>query len=257
MKLNDLLNARNNYNYPSGHIKVDLSCELTSENLKPVVPNSPDCFSSSLSLDNYHNNLLISSEKESVNLGIVSVQYWGRCFVKGRVNHSQALVRAKWLLDGNAKSNKNILNENIGFETVKKLIGLTKENRIGDAFWELKSVPHLGVSFGSKLLAFINPEKVGVYDSHIARYLVNNIEQIKLLCHEVRETDTILKSPQSFRVYDKHRFENYCNLLQLLAAKLNQMGISYQWTDWDNTKNDWRAIDVERALFVLAQREQK
>ena len=253
MTFDDILNARNKYSYPAGHVQFTNGSNIDVTNLTFVPADNGECFKSSISLDNYHNQLLNSAIKEQIYLGICSVQYWGRCYSRGRVNHNQALVRTNWLLKGNAKSNKTMFDEEVGFKSVSNIIQLIEADQIGEAFWEVKKIPHLGVSFGSKLLAFINPNKIGIYDSHIARYLTNNILKVERLCSESIDIDIILGSPSSFRSSDKYQFENYCRLLQTLAKQLNLKGESYKWTDWDKSLHSWRAIDIERAFFVLAQ----
>ena len=255
MDISEFVQARSNYDYPRAHVKCTDNKVVSFKSLRFIQPSSTEVFGASKQLDDYHYNLLHSSKSNDKILGIASVQYWGRCFVKGRNNHKQAETRTKWLFEGNAKSEKTILENNVGINTLDKILKCVQNNDLAGAFWAVKEIPHLGVSFGSKLLAFINPEKMGVYDSHIARYLCRNYKALSDLCENEVNPDFILNSPTAFRSSDKERFQNYSLLLQSLAAKLNADEEHCHWQDRDQSKHTWRAVDVERALFFMAQEE--
>lgn len=252
MNIEDIVQARIQYNYPCGHVKSNSNESIAFESLDFIGFSSPNLFKGTAELDSYHKRLLNSESAIDVNLGIVSVQFWGRCFVKSRDNFNQARVRARWLLEGNSRSGKNILDNDLGFNAVKSIRKHIADDNLGEAFWAVRDIPHLGVSFGSKLLAFIAPEKMGVYDSHIARFLTKNSSELSNLCSKKINPDIALDSPRSFRVPDKNRFENYSQFLQAIADSLNKKNM--QWTENDSS-HFWRAVDVERALFHMAKSE--
>lgn len=252
-----LFTARTAYSYPPGFVERTNEQEpIEISNLNFQVPslNGTNFFSNSIELDKYHTALLNSGSTDSTHLGIASVQYWGRCFAKARLNHNQAVARVHWLFEGNARSKKTLIN----CAAEKSVIAAVKsvsEDKFGDAYMQIEGVPHLGTSFGSKLLAFICPEKIGIYDSHIARYLSDNIESIKALVDWDDKNDVLLPYPKRFSVSNSLPFQNYCLLLSSLAQSLNQKGKDYQWKDWDGSAQQWRAVDVERALFQIAHKE--
>lgn len=252
MNLENIVQSRMEYNYPTGHVKNSASDPIAFDELDFIGSSSASLFKTSLELDSYHKTLLNSENVTDVNLGIISVQFWGRCFVKNRDNFNQAKVRARWLLEGNRRSRRNILDEDLGFRVVQSVRECIAGDDLGEAFWAVKNIPHMGVSFGSKLLAFIAPEKMGVYDSHIARYLSNHYRELSGLCSGSFNTEIVLDSPRSFRRADKDRFENYSLFLKSIANALNKKNMLWKESGVSQT---WRAVDVERALFHMAKSE--
>ncbi|EUC70200.1 hypothetical protein Y017_11220 [Alcanivorax sp. 97CO-5] len=250
MKIESIQDARSKYSYPPAHV-LNNGESLQFDTLKFVRPGHTETMTSSMKLDEYHRKLLDSKSHEDIRLGIASVQYWGRAFVKGRSNHNQAATRVGWLFHGNRRSSKTFFNE-VSVNAVKSAINHANSGNYDDAYWSIREVPHFGVSFGSKLLAFCNPENIGIYDSHISRYVSEKSEFIRstFKIHDSLE-DFTLKYPTRFSKQDAPRFGNYCEMLSLIAKKMNQEGL--KWRDWDNSERNWRAVDAERALFVLAQ----
>ena len=252
MKLDAIVQARSKYNYPTGHVKNNAGEPIAFDKLDFIGFGSEHLFTTTSELDCYHKTLLNSEEIADVHLGIVSVQFWGRCFVRNRNNFNQAKVRARWLLEGHRRSRKNILENDLGFKVVQSIRECIANDNWGEAFWAVRDMPHMGVSFGSKLLAFIAPEKMGVYDSRIARFLSNHCCELSDLCSASFDTNIVLESPRSFRRADRDRFKNYSLFLQLTASNLNEQKMHWQE---NNNSYSWRAVDVERALFQVALSE--
>jgi len=85
--------------------------------------------------------------------------------------------------------------------------------------------------------AFMKPTQCGVIDSVIA---ANRPEFGFAVNHGGFVKPTLA---------NKDRYQAYCERLVTEARELNTMGPAYKWQDRDRTQHEWRAVDVERALY--------
>ncbi len=109
------------------------------------------------------------------------------------------------------------------------------DERAGDAIRFLAELPELGFAFATKICAFLAPSVCGVADSIIA-------ERLPEFAFSTRGgylTNT---------ADNRQRYDVFCRYLRTTAAKLNSHGSA--WEDMDGTRSQWRALDVERALFA-------
>jgi len=108
-------------------------------------------------------------------------------------------------------------------------------------------IRQLGIPFASKVIAFMNPEKAAIYDSVIARYLeASEHPEHEGLHMPVEHSYSQVALEARAIVYAK-----WCAYCRAKAAELNRGG--HRWQDWDGTRNEWRAIDVEHALFAVGR----
>jgi len=110
-------------------------------------------------------------------------------------------------------------------------------------------LPHVGVAFGTKYLAFIDPENVGVLDDKITRHLQQGSYQ-NLIDEDV--LSGLIKRPYETEQQEADRFHAFCVAINHIKGYLNHGNAA--WRDSSGASlNRFRAIDVERALFSLAK----
>jgi hypothetical protein len=239
--------GRDSYSYPpgrlirsqeSGSIKLTESLYVSALFPTKIQWQKQRSNFSSKELDQYHNSLLLSNNIEDVVLGVCSVQFWGYLSGKnGAMSEGRALARTHWFLNGREGEQGNSATEIYNkVVSARKFIHLLK---IKEALRELMSLRYLGMSFASKVLAFISPEKCAVYDSLIAELLKNSAAPI----HREMYIRPHLPEAKSSEIYEK-----WCAYCSDLANYMNSHPL-YYWTDWSGVNNPWRAVDIERSLF--------
>lgn len=243
--INDLISFRQAYNYPNAyllHSSSQTDFKLTSCNYFDY-KNDHDEYSDQF-IDDYHKNLLFSPSSIDNILGTASVIYWGfQTF-----NHNYAMNRVKWHLNGRCGS-KN-LSPYIVAITLKKIIEC---NDVSEALSKLSALNELGsLSFGSKVISFMYPEKAGVYDKQIHDGLVKT---------SWAKTAQLIGSIGTVSNKNKITYSNWCAFLSSIAQKIND-GISegknnWAWTSQSGVSMKWRAVDVERAIFQKFRQSNK
>jgi hypothetical protein len=197
---------------------------------------------SSVSLDEFHRKLLNDERDESLIHGLLSVVFWGFASgVNGRVNAERALAKSKAIVLGR----KNAAAQDIGeiLEHLREVSKAVKTRRIYDALLATQRIKFLGMSFGSKVVAFMNPTIAGVYDAIISNKLKHHTDAILRSLHiSTTSTHSEVKRLEQCGVYEK-----WCRWCSAEAEALN--GAACKWTDWDGAEFEWRAVDVERAFF--------
>lgn len=164
----NICEAREAYDYPTSHIRIpNPDCAddhlIYVEALVEKPEQSKYQFRSTRSLDDYHCELLNSENAEKNRIGIASVIYWGTYYNKQSPNHGLAFSRTNKFL----KITQDVTTP---LSTARNEIN---SNNYGLALKEILKIKRLGIAFGTKVLAFLNPDKVGVYDLHISRYINN------------------------------------------------------------------------------------
>lgn len=189
-----------------------------------------------LELDQYHHQLLHSSDPEQNLLGTASVIFWGFYTFK----RTYALNKVKWHIEGiksKSPSTPELIQE--------KLIGANSRIDVGKAIGEIESLSQLGsIPFASKVIAFMKPESAGIYDNQIHKGLTS--------CDwfEASKLETRIGTASSRSV--QNGYTRWCDFLVRIADTLNteiDNGQLWQWTDRSGKNCKWRALDVERALF--------
>jgi hypothetical protein len=226
---------RNNYDYPA----VALDGNLGQFNVVH--------FGSMTALDNYIHNLIVSPDQHEKILGYLSVIFWG--FYSGQdgvIRENRALGRVNLayngrdrVVRGNRQRIRGVIDH--GFDVVTNHINCAirfiEQDQYSDALMSLSNLPQLQVAFASKVCAFIDPNKCGVIDSVIASkypsfgFAIND--------------DGIVTNTNA----NRQRYHDYCVCLQHMAEQVNQHINDFRWTDRDGQLYDWRALDVERAMY--------
>ena len=238
--------ARERYSYPAAHLRVTdenlIVGNLDQTDLQFIRPlladaaNDPYIFNSTVELDQYHSELLNSDSVNDVILGLASVCYWGNYLVRGHENHNFSVTRLSWFFSGNARATRCLatLGHQYAFDRVSSAKVLINHGEYGKALSQIADLPFFSRSFASKVLAFMAPSMIGVYDSHIATQL-----------HDLEMAPTGPMNPAA-----ENTFDLSCQQWQSKADELNNAGKT--WTDWDGSQHNFRAVDVERAEFAIS-----
>jgi len=235
----EYIKGRNSYNYPAIGLFTN---EILNDigNWENVYKQHK--FNTSLDLDIHHTSHLLSKNENDVLLGIYSVMYWGYI-----TSGAKSITRCNWLSNGNARNKQlslKYMGKSKAVDIIRKSESFLNNSRYSDALTEIRKLPHVGVSFGTKFLAFIDPENVGILDEKIIRHLASDS------FNDILEKETIrdLNKPKNPSI----RFQAFCEALNIIKTNLNKNGC--QWSDLSGAKmNRFRAIDVERAFFAIAK----
>lgn len=230
----DLLRRRNEYSYPA------ICLDGKSPNWHEVT------FPSTFALDAHINQKLHSAINEEVIVGYLATLFWGHASTSnGRDIRARAHGKVRLAYQGGSRS-VNGVNQRIrgalDFEISKlvdhihQAIEHIRSDRYGRALSELNRLPQLQIAFSSKLCAFIAPEKCGVIDSKIAK----DFPELKFKLRDGFVSDTSA---------NRERYDEYCIWLQQKALTLHNDVEAKFWIDRDGVERNWRAVDVERALY--------
>lgn len=235
MTSEEYIRRRNNYSYPTIGLKGSLN-EL--EQIQ---------FPSTFQFDEYQRSLLTHEKEKNVVLGYLSTIFWGHYSGQNKIERpSRAMGKMRLARDGFERV-RNGRNERIkgvmdyGVNTVATALrnahGLLSSDKCAEAIEVLCLLPQLQIAFASKICAFLVPEKCGVIDSIIAK-------KFPQFCFSIDKIG-IVKNTKT----NRNNYLPYCEYLQENAAKLNALGSNFHWTDRDNVRHPWRALDVERAMY--------
>lgn len=199
---------------------------------------------SSLRLDMFHHGLLNSDRDDDLMHGLLSVVFWGFASgTDGRVHSMFALAKSRTILYGKKNVSRQKAEQII--EHLRKSREFLETSRIADALQEAKRIRFLGMSFASKVLTFMNPNTAAVYDGVISNMLkMHSSSDLKGLFVPTKMTVS-----QKGRKHQGDTYEKWCRWCLKTAEALNASAM--KWTDWNGEEYDWRAVDVERALFAL------
>ena len=254
MRPDELAQARSCYSYVPAkliHANADeLSCiDLNALRLAPSIPSS-DWHSdkikrkaaSSIELDGFHHALLNSQRADDVLHGLLSVVFWGYVSgTDGKIRKGYALARTSWLSHGKKGFERQDQAEQLAHLISAR--SLLEKDRLGEALIEVMRIKHLGMAFGSKLLAFLAPDKAAVYDDVISLRLSKSVDEtLKVLGGMAKSSN---------RRRQAETYERWCNWCRDTAASMNAAGRT--WSDWNDTEVGWRAVDAERAFFALGR----
>ena len=253
VRLIDLLKAsRNGYDYPC--VFIERAAEKAADTIdlprgllgryrtdKAQTPTS-------IELDKYHHGLLFSSEAGLRLLGAASVIFWGY-FTS---NYGRAKNRVEQYLTCVGQAPEIV---------DRAIINAAKASRtdVGTALSNLKPVSQLGqMPFGSKVVAFLAPERAGIYDNRINTLLIAHpsLANVMLDGRSPLSADPKSKMMRDASVYvprNQQRYRAWCAALTRLAARLNNASVT--WKCSESAEQSWRALDVERALFHLGRPE--
>lgn len=244
---------RNSYEYPGAHVSVSpalppppygLCLGPGNFGLLHPVAKSPV---TDLSLDNYHLGMLRSMAPADTYLGCASVIYWG--FITYGAGFS--LVRLHRFI--------GLAPHHLGANPLMTSIAANDANadsragNWGGAIGRFGGVPSLGqLPFASKVIAFLDPSNAGVYDNRINNFLAADPLGAILFgpTGAWPSRQGIMVNPRVTRVIAQQFYQRWCLRLQQLRDALN--GDKVTWRCTETVRQQWRAVDVERALFWLA-----
>lgn len=193
-----------------------------------------------LQLDNYHANLLNSANPLDNLLGTLSTVFWGfYTFSPGF-----ALVRAGRHLAGYGTRNASTP------ESIAQVLrDMTAAENLGVALGLLSRLSQLGrVPFGSKVVAFMSPRFAGILDNQIDKGLSRSAWA---------QGAPFLRAIGGVNeVRYQARYAAWCEFLCVVAEGLNagiRAGNLWHWRANERRPQEWRAIDVERAIFKFFQ----
>lgn len=186
-------------------------------------------FPTTAELDRHHGRLLRCGDQSAVKRGYVSAVYWGRfASAAGRRNPQRAHAIA---------TNANAAPQDVVACKIETAIEAISQGNPSAAMAVLVNLPELGFAFATKVCAFAVPNLCGVADSVIAQ---------RYPCFGFVTRDTYITATQRNFL----RYQSYCDFLVTKAKALNSLACT--WFDKDGAPQNWRAVDVERALFASA-----
>ncbi len=259
MRDSELKSARERYNYIPARLvragpvqKADL--EWGSLRLKldvpeawPTKPKSGKRGYTSIALDSFHQQLLSSDHQLDILHGLLSVVFCGfSSGADGISRISRALARTRWVVDGKPAMS---IAPTPKSEVLRSLIECRRflyQGQIRDALCASMKIKFLSMSFGSKVVTFLDPTQAAIYDSVIGNRLART-ESLKHLYVNTNATNS-----ERAKLVQADAYANWCLWCSKTADKLNNSGAA-KWIDWDGTEQSWRAVDVERAFFALGR----
>lgn len=244
-----LINARNSYNFPGAKIVwangngANPNQIMIAGNPAIFCPPGPGT-QTDIALDSYHHRLLTSPNACDRLLGLASVVYWGYF----TFSDPYARNKVDWLLSGHAKR-PGVSSAAAMHAIDLALVDLGVPDS-GLALSRLSQLSGLGQTpFASKVIAFLSPSTSGVYDNRIQKGLT--IRQWAL-CPPPGDIRSGVGQASQPRI--QRKYQNWCFFLERVQAELN--GFGCLWQNTETTPQQWRAIDVERALFHVFQHQQ-
>ena len=216
----------------------------------PCVPNSLLDWQkrkrnkSSLDLDRFHQQLLLSSNDKDLLHGFWSVVFWGYFSgTDGIFRPGRAISRVKWLIDGKSvhtPQHQPPTPNSILINYLRDARCLALEGRFGLALEALMKIRFVGMSFGSKIVMFMHPERAAVYDQVIARKILADTSFDRMLVVDPSLAGHVTSKCAAY--------DAWCHYCDNKASSLNSS--NSQWVDWTGIQHPWRAVDVERAIFA-------
>lgn len=198
-----------------------------------------------LALDWYHHSLLRSTVP-NIHLGCASVVYWG--FIT--YGDTFAQKRARRYIAGNPDPKRVAA-------ILRQATLCCAAQQWGAALAALRPLRQLGqLPFGSKIIAFLDPDHAGVYDNRINRYLAHTGLDKPLLNGDsalARNSKCLMRYASVSRKANQQTYQSWCRSLRGLSDSLNASTPPSTWSCTEPTAQPWRAIDVERAIFSFAQ----
>ena len=222
------LNKRNSYAYPAVALTKTSTTfrTLFFQNLKQMERHFSEC--------------LLSRSNARVTLGYLGIVYWGHYSdSKAVVRHKRAMQKVRLAKD--ALRQRRITDSAVA-KAIRAASACLHRGMCGEAISELMPLPQLGFAFASKVCAFLSPERCGVIDSIIA----TNHKRFRFATYGCGSRRYV-----AARKINSTRYQQYCRFLQQKAAWLNGKGSALKWQDSDGKRYPWRAVDVERALYVV------
>jgi len=226
----------NSYNYPA--FRISLSHEPRELNFGGgwFGRFSPSDKPTALEIDRHHHALLHDENPHKNLAGLASVIYWG--FATFGDNYARN--RVGWFLNGR-RDKAPVAADAAQRSLCRSRIDLGAR-RFDRALSNLGSLGQLGrTPFASKVVAFLDPDRAGVYDNRIMLGLRDHPALAGHkggplgIFHRCQDGVGSVLSPSIGA-----RYQAWCEALQKIATSANAAAIGAPV----------RAIDVERAIFA-------
>ena len=233
-----LISSRNKYNIPPVGLTFD-----------PTAPNGPTeiyqefTFGTSLELDLHHHHLLQSDNEQEVLLGIYSTIYWSQYAFLSAEERPRTIDDFLALLPPAISA----IKPTVAATAMKNAITDLKHEHHALALIEINKLLRSNLSTASNILAFLDPENIGVFDDKLITLLTSGEWNIFL----GDEICRALTRPQTETLNDAaNRFALYCTVLGKIKHRVNQSRIG--WKDPTGSQMlRFRSIDVQRALNAM------
>ena len=230
-----LISSRNKYNISPVGLTFD-----------PTAPNGQTeiyqefTFGTSLELDLHHHHLLHSDNVQEVLLGIYSTIYWSQYAFLPVKERPSTIDEFRNLLP----SAISVIKPTVAAAAMKNAITDLNHKHHALALIEINKLFHSNLSTASTILAFLDPENIGVFDDRLNTLLT--FGEWNLFLGD--EVCTALARPQTETLNDAaNRFALYCTVLGKIKHRVNQSRIG--WKDPTGCQMlRFRSIDVQRAL---------
>jgi hypothetical protein len=184
-------------------------------------------------MEYHHRTLLRSGDDAKAVIGYLSALYWGHYSGKHqRSLRPRAFARVRLAKDASGR-----LGISEVAARIRDAVKMVDTAEYGEALLKLSQLPQIKFAFASKLCAFMLPEKCGVIDSVIVA---------------AHRGFGFAVDPGGFvrtNTANADRYAGYCSFLTTTASDLNSRGQAFKWRDRDGTLCNWRAVDVERAMY--------
>lgn len=257
---NELMRAlRAQYAYPPGRLETtqrdDLPVhDIGDRRLHVVTPSTAEwkrpevrAAHSSIGVDRFHTDLLMSDCEQDRLHGLLSCVTWG--FVSGTdllIRPERAFGRAGSLLKGAGAVKPAQPRAEIG-----ALLGQARTaaqaGDLGSALRACLKLKFIGPAFATKIVMMMRPDIAGVLDSVINDRCLGHADPELAAIHGRMEPPTSAATTERF----VQRYLAWCNWCARRGDALNAEGRT--WPDWDGAEHPWRAVDVERAFFAMGR----
>jgi hypothetical protein len=237
--------GRDNYEYPwarvidkpsAGAIAIGPLCVSWYCQEKPHVVTD-------LALDNYHRDLLHSPGSGDRHLGCASTLYWGHFTRNPPFAQNKVLNFCAATTIATTSATVTMAAIDCAYGHWGKALG---------CFHGVNQLQRL--PFASKVVAFIDPENAGVYDNRINRFVAETgLDRVLFAPNGAiaRNGKWMANSGVNLTSNQTH-YEVWCLRLQQARDALNTITPPATWICKEPTRQRWRAVDVERAIFALA-----
>jgi hypothetical protein len=182
---------------------------------------------------------LSSADNLTAFIGVGAVVYWG--FLGAAYNTNRARSRFRWFFDGNRRAAGNQM-QNVcqALNRSREAIG---QGDYSGALRAISTLMWLGqVSFASKAIMFLDPIGATVFDKRIA-VIARETECLNAFAMNANGGGVTGPKAQTYAAW--------CTWCADRAARLNDSGST--WADADGTPRQWRAVDIERAVYTSGE----
>jgi hypothetical protein len=201
-------------------------------------------------IERYHRELLLSAEPEEQLLGAASAAFWGwygSASVSRKPTVERALIRASFVFNGHRReSGANEAEDEVALRATKAALADARQhmlqNDLRAAFTAYRRLYDIGASFATKFIAFVNPQSAAALDKVVCKKLSSFVDR------GLQEIGTDFVRCSWNQTRQASLYVRWCELCARTAENLNRN--DFFWLDRSGAKREWRAIDIERAIFA-------